>query len=78
MDDLTVQELKEVIVFYRDKCSNLEFDILSHKLALIRSSKTNEQLVAQVKMLNDAIEAKRLAEEESAKAKAPTKRTKTK
>ena len=78
MEDLTVQELKEIIAFYRDKCSNLEFEILNHKLALIRSSKTNEQLTAQVKMLNDAIEAKRLAEEEVAKAKTSPKRTKTK
>lgn len=78
MDNLTVGELKELIVFYKDKSSNLEFEFLTQKLAIMRNSKLVEQLNSQITMLNSALEEKKIAEVEVVKKKTTTKSTKTK
>ncbi len=36
MDDLTVEELKQLVLFYKQKASDLEFSLLEGQLKLTR------------------------------------------
>ncbi len=36
MDDLTIEELKQLVVFYKQKCSDLEYEFLKNQLLVKR------------------------------------------
>jgi hypothetical protein len=43
MNDLTIEELKQLIVFYKQKSSDLEFELLKTQLMINRAVTTKVQ-----------------------------------
>jgi hypothetical protein len=48
MNDLSVDDLKEVLAYYKDKSSNLEFEMLRYKLEVIKNIKYISELKQKV------------------------------
>ena len=42
MDDLTIEEMKQLVNFYKQKCSDLELQMLQGQIRLNRSSETEK------------------------------------
>lgn len=43
MNDLTIEELKQLVVFYKQKCSDLEYEVLKGQILSNRVVVSQEQ-----------------------------------
>jgi hypothetical protein len=76
MDELNINELKELILFYNRKCAELELQSLERQLKINRLSNTVNSLNSMVEAMN-APRQPDVVQEQPIKEKTVAKKTKT-
>jgi hypothetical protein len=76
MDELNINELKELILFYNKKCAELELQSLERQLKVNRLSDTVKKLTVHLEAMN-APRQPEVVQEQPVKQKTVAKKTKT-
>jgi hypothetical protein len=76
MDELNINELKELVLFYNKKCAELELQSLERQLKVNRLSDTVSKLTVHLEAMN-APRQPEVVQEQPVKQKTVTKKTKT-
>jgi hypothetical protein len=76
MDELNINELKELVLFYNRKCAELELQSLERQLKINRLSDTISRLTVHLEAMN-APRQPEVVQEQPTKPKTVAKKTKT-
>ena len=76
MDELNINELQHLVLFYNKKCAEIELQSLERQLKINRLSNTVDKLTAHIEQVK-SIKQPDIVQEQPVKEKTAAKKTKT-